>query len=162
MKMVFKFGFEIPRTMQDAERINKENGNTLWMDALAAKINTVKVTIKILGDANAQAPVEYGSINCHVVYNIKLEGFKRRVRWVAGASQMEVSPTLTYASVVSRETVQIALTATALNDLEVKASDIKGAYLTVPCREKITTILGPEWLMNIITYSYNDPSSTRK
>jgi len=52
---------------------------------------------------------------------------------------------MTYASVVGRETVRIALTMAALNDLEVKCSDIKGAYLTAPCEEKVWTRLGPEF-----------------
>ena len=51
----------------------------------------------------------------------------------------------TYASVVSRETVRIALTYAALNDLEVKGSDIKNAYITAPCEEHIYTKLGPEF-----------------
>jgi hypothetical protein len=52
---------------------------------------------------------------------------------------------LTYASVVSRESVRIALTIAALNDLEVKASDIQNAYLCSPCEELIWTTLGPEF-----------------
>ena len=52
---------------------------------------------------------------------------------------------MTYASVVSRETVRIALTIAALNALEVKTSDIQNAYLTAPCQEKIWTTLGPEF-----------------
>ena len=38
-----------------------------------------------------------------------------------------------------------ALTLAALNDLEVKTSDIQNAYLTAPCKEKIWTTLGPEF-----------------
>jgi len=52
---------------------------------------------------------------------------------------------LTYSSVVSRESMRIALTLAALNDLELKGSDIQNAYLTAPCEEKIWTILGPEF-----------------
>ena len=33
----------------------------------------------------------------------------------------------------------------ALNDLEVKASDVQNAYLKTPCVEKIYTKLGPEF-----------------
>jgi hypothetical protein len=40
-----------------------------------------------------------------------------------------------YPLLESRETVQIVLTLAALNDLEVKASDIQNAYLTAPCSE---------------------------
>jgi hypothetical protein len=53
---------------------------------------------------------------------------------------------MTYASVVSRESVRCALTLAALNDLQVKAGDIQnGAYLTAPFKEKITCICGPEF-----------------
>ena len=44
----------------------------------------------------------------------------------------EALATLTYASVVSRESVRIALTLAALNDLEVKAANIQNSYLTAP------------------------------
>jgi hypothetical protein len=40
--------------------------------------------------------------------------------------------TITYASVVSRETVLIALLMAALNDLNVKVGDVLNAYITVP------------------------------
>jgi hypothetical protein len=40
------------------------------------------------------------------------------------------SGTMTYASVVSRESVRIALTLAALNDLEVKTADIENTFLT--------------------------------
>ena len=53
--------------------------------------------------------------------------------------------TLTYASMVSCESVRIALTMAALHDLEVKTGDIKNAYLTVPVAEKIWTVCGPEF-----------------
>ena len=50
---------------------------------------------------------------------------------------MDTPPHLTFASVVSRETVRIALTIAALHDLEVKVSDIQNAYLTAPCRKDL-------------------------
>ncbi len=53
--------------------------------------------------------------------------------------------TITYASVVSRETVRLALTFASLNDLEVKVGDVLNAYITAPVKEKILTILGPEF-----------------
>ena len=54
-------------------------------------------------------------------------------------------PTITYASVVSFNTAQIALTIAALNDLEVKVADILSAYVTAPIQEKIWSILEPEF-----------------
>ena len=51
----------------------------------------------------------------------------------------------TYASVVSRDSVRIALTIAALNGLDILACDIHNAYLLVQCREKIWTVAGPEF-----------------
>jgi hypothetical protein len=52
---------------------------------------------------------------------------------------------MTYTNVVSRETVRIALTIAALNDLEVKAADILNAYSSAPIKEKVWCALGPEF-----------------
>ena len=56
--------------------------------------------------------------------------------------QAEAPRSLTYASMVSRESVRIAPTLAALNALEVKTSDIQNAYLTASCSEKVYTTLG--------------------
>ena len=78
--------------------------------------------------------------------DVKMETFQRKARLVAGGHMTEVtSATMTYASVVSRESVRIALTLAALNDLEVKTADIENAYLTAPIGEKIWCTLGPEF-----------------
>ena len=74
-----------------------------------------------------------------------MDSFQRKFRMVAGGHMTEAPATLTYASVVSRESVRIALTIVALNDLEVKTADIQNAYLTAPVSEKIWMTLGPEF-----------------
>jgi hypothetical protein len=53
---------------------------------------------------------------------------------------------ITYSSVVSRDSVRIALTIAALNGIKVMACDIQNAYLTANCREKIWTVAGPEFV----------------
>ena len=58
-------------------------------------------------------------------------------------------PTLTYVSVVSQYSVRIALTLAALNDMEVKTSDIHNAYFTNPCSDKIWTTLGSEFVPDL-------------
>ena len=52
---------------------------------------------------------------------------------------------VTYASVVPRKTVRIALTIAALNEIEVKCGDVMNAYIAAPCTEKIWTTLRPEF-----------------
>jgi len=66
---------------------------------------------------------------------------------------------------VSRDSVRIALTIAALNDLKVLSCDIQNAYLTAKCREKIYTRAGPEFgseqgsLMLIVRALYGLKSS---
>ena len=55
---------------------------------------------------------------------------------------VEAPKSLPYASMGSRESVRIALALAALNDLEVKTSDIQNVYLRAPCSEKVYTTLG--------------------
>jgi hypothetical protein len=64
---------------------------------------------------------------------------------VAGGHLTKAPATITYASVVSRETMCLALTFASLNDLEVKVGDVLNAYITTPVKEKVWTILGSEF-----------------
>ncbi len=84
-------------------------------------------------------------ILCHMIFDVKMEDFWQKVRLVAGGHWTKAPATITYASVVSCETVCLALTIVSLNDLEVKVGDVLNAYITTPVKEKVWTILGPEF-----------------
>jgi hypothetical protein len=92
-------------------------------------------------------PPGYQQIKCHLIFDVKMgENFRSKARFVAGGHTTEVPDTLVaYSSVVSRDSVRIALTIAALNDLQVMACDIQNAYSTADCREKIWTVVGPEF-----------------
>ncbi len=64
---------------------------------------------------------------------------------MAGGHLTKAPATITYASVVSHETVHLALTFASLNDLDVKVGDVLNAYITAPVKEKVWTILGPKF-----------------
>jgi len=51
----------------------------------------------------------------------------------------------TYAGVVSRESVRIALTYAALNDIDIVAADIRNAYLQAPSSQKYYITCGVEF-----------------
>ncbi len=52
--------------------------------------------------------------------------------------------TLTYSSVVSRDSVKIAFLIAAINDINIMACDIGNAYLNALCREWIWFVAGAE------------------
>ena len=56
-----------------------------------------------------------------------------------------VPDVVTYFSMVDREMVHIALTLAVLHDFHVKAADVLNAYVTVPNKEKVWTVVVPEF-----------------
>jgi hypothetical protein len=79
-----------------------------------------------------------------MVFDVKMD-LTRKARIVAGGHTTETPASLTYSSVVSRDSVRIAFLYAALNDLDVMSCDVSNAYLNAPCREKIWFVAGPEF-----------------
>ena len=139
-----KYGIKIPRNMNEARILDEENGNTLWQDAIAKELANVSVAFKIIGDTD-EIPRGYQFVICHMIFDVKVEDFRRKARLVAGGHMTKAPAAVTYASVVSRESVRIALTVAALNEIEVKCGDVMNAYITAPCTERVWTTLGSEF-----------------
>ena len=106
-------------------------------------MKNVKVAFKILNDGE-MALRDHQFIKCHMIFDIKMENFRRKARLVAGGHMTTAPASVTYAGVVLRETVCIALTLAALNDLEVKCGDVLNYFITSPVKENIWTYLEPE------------------
>ncbi|KAL7532462.1 hypothetical protein ACHAWF_009138 [Thalassiosira exigua] len=70
--------------------------------------------------------------------------FTRQARFVANGSTTDTPSALTYSSVVSRDSVRIALLVAVLKDLDIFACDIGNAYLNVPCKGRIWFVAGHE------------------
>ncbi len=64
---------------------------------------------------------------------------------MVGGHRTKAPATITYASVVSHETMHLALTIASLNDLKAKVGDVLNTYITTPVKEKVWTILGPKF-----------------
>ncbi len=147
-----KFGIRLPKTVKEALKIDEETGTTFWRDAIKKEMSNVKVAFKKWGkgtvdDARSgQRLPAYQEIQCHMIFDIKMDGkFTRKARFVAGGHTTDPPSSITYSSVVSRDSVRIAFMLAALNDLDLSACDIGNAYLNAPCREKIWTLAGPEF-----------------
>ena len=138
-----KYGIELPKTVKRALEIDEETGTTFWRDALAKEMKNVSKAFEVLEEGES-LPVGYTHINCHIVFDIKAD-FTRKCRYVAGGHMTDPPSSITYASVVSRESVRIAFLIAALNDLDISAADIGNAYINAPCRERVGIVCGPEW-----------------
>jgi hypothetical protein len=143
-KWTHKFGIEVPKTVKEALALDSKNGNTLWADATAKEMMEVQIAFNILPDEHS-APIGNQKIPCHMIFDMKMEDFRQKSRLVAGGHRTKAPATITYASGVSCETVHLALTNASLNDLKVKVGDVLNAYITAPVKEKVWTVLGPEF-----------------
>ena len=144
LKKTHKFGVRVPTSARHASELDREHGDTFWQDAIATEMRNVRVAFKILDDTE-EVPIGYKCIRCHMIFDVKMENFRRKARLVAGGHMTDAPAAITYASVVSRESVRLALMLAALNALEVKCGDVMNAYITAPITEKVWTTLGPEF-----------------
>ncbi len=68
---------------------------------------------------------------------------------VLNGAKHEVPKEMTFSSVVSRDSVRIALTLAALNGLDILAADIQNAYLSAPTEERLYVVAGLEFPPNL-------------
>ncbi len=140
-KKTYKYGIRVPNSVEDAIEIDRANGNTLWWDALMKEMENVRPAFEIY-EGDVSKLIGYQRVRCHIIWDIKLgENFRRKARLVAGGHATKTPSTITYSSVVARDSVRIALTIAALNGLSILSCDIQNAYLTAECREKFILLL---------------------
>ena len=109
-------------------------------------MSNVRPALQVKEGTKADLPIGYQQIKCHMIFDVKMgKNFRQKARLVGGGNMNEAPSSITYSSVVSRDSIRIALIITALNGLDLLACDIQNAYLTAKCREKIWTIAGPEF-----------------
>ena len=116
------------------------NGNSLWWNAICQEMKNVRVAFEKFDGPENDIPPGYQYMDCHMIFDIKM-GDKFQTKSAYGVTRSS----LTYSSVVSRDSVRVALIVAALNGLKVLACDIQNASLTATCREQIWTIAGPEF-----------------
>jgi len=106
-------------------------------------MTNVGIEFKVLEDGR-EPPPGWQKLTRHMIFDVKMD-FTQKARWVLDGHKIPDVSGLTYAGVVSRETVRIALTYAALNGLEVCTCDIQNAYLQAPSTQMDYVICGPEF-----------------
>ena len=126
--------------------LDEKNGNNLWWDAICKEMKNVRIAFKVFEGEEKYILPGFQEVKCHMIFDIKMgEKSRCKAQMVAGGHTTEAPSSITYSSVVSRDSVRIALTIAALNNIDVLACDIQNAYLTAQCRVKIWTRTGPEF-----------------
>jgi hypothetical protein len=55
-KRTHKFGIEVPKSWDDCLKLDKENDNTLWKDAVRKEMKNVRIAFKILNGEESAPP----------------------------------------------------------------------------------------------------------
>jgi hypothetical protein len=147
----YQFGMRVPRSINEAYKLDLLNNNTKWADAIIKELKTLyeeygcfKALSKGKGEVLPAEYAEYKYIPLLWAFAVKYDG-RHRARCVAGG---HVTPDLDedlYAGTVDLETVRIAFVAAVLMYLHVIAADVGSAYIQAYTIEKVYTIAGPEW-----------------
>ena len=143
-KKTHKFGIIFPKPVAQSYALDKKNVKTLWPDNISKEMKDMSPAFKKLENGKI-VPIGYQRVNCHIIFDVKMEDSRRKAGLVAGGHVKEPPDTLTYSSLVSREIVSISLTLAALNGLHVKVADIHNAYIKVPITENIWKVLGQKF-----------------
>ena len=139
----YKFGLRLPFTVMEALEIDQESNNNLWHDAIMKEMSNVRVAFE-LRERNTQPPVGYKHIPMKMIFDIKMD-FTRKALLVAGGHKTDPPVSLTYSSVVSRDSVRIAFLVAATNNLNIMMADIGNAYLNAKTEERVYAIAGAEF-----------------
>ena len=103
----------------------------------------VRIAFEVLPEGKS-APKNWNLTSGHIVWDVKID-FTRKARWVLDGHKTADASYSTFAGVVSRDSIWIALTYAALNELDVCAADIRSAYLQAPSSRKDYIICGEEF-----------------
>ena len=108
------------------------------------EMKNVRPAIEVFEKRKEDIPIGYQQIKCYMIFDVKLgENFRRKARLIGGGHTTTAPASITYSSVVSRDSVKISLTIAALDDLDILACDIQNSYLTEVYRENMWTRAGP-------------------
>ena len=150
-KTSHKYGIKLPHSVKEALQIDKETGTNFWWTAIQKELKKVMVAFEFEDGLTPEQVrqdkslyVAFQEIACHMIFDVKMD-LTRKARFVAGGHLTEPPASITYSSVVSRDSVRLAFLIAALNDIEIIACDVGNAYLNAPCREKVWFVAGPEF-----------------
>ena len=146
----YQHGFQVPRDYNDAMRLDKENGNTHWQDAMDLELTQIH-EYKVFRDTGKAkfhngkvvTPDGFQKIRVHFVYAVKHDG-RFKARLVADGHLTKEPVESIYSGVVSLRSLRMVVFLSQLNNLEIWGADVGNAYLEAYTDEKLCIMAGPE------------------
>ena len=70
----YKFGIEIPKSVEDANVIDQAIHNTNWWDSICKEVNIVRVAFKKYNEKQSGIPSRYTKNNYNLIFYVKMGG----------------------------------------------------------------------------------------
>ena len=125
-----KFGVRMPKSVKEAQQFDREDYTDYWTKAIEKEMANVRVAFEFKD--NDKIPVAHKELGAHWVFDIKMDSLVRKARLVADGHRTDPPKSITFSSVVSRDSVRLFFTLAALNDIDIMSADIQNAYLCAP------------------------------
>ena len=142
----YKNGFEVPKSFEQALRLDERNGNTKWQEATDLELSSIDeyaIFIDKGHHTKAVTPSGYKKIRVHLIFDVKHDG-RHKARLVADGHLTDIPLKSVYSGVVSLRRFRLVIFLGELNDLDIWATDIGNAYLEAFTSEQVYIIAGPE------------------
>ena len=147
----YHHGFQVLKDYNDAIRLDKENDNTHWQDAMDLKLTQIHEYKVFKDTGKAQfhngkvvTPDCFQKIRVHLVYAVKHDD-RFKARLVADGHLTKEPVECIYSGVVSLRRLRVVVFLSQLNDLEIWGADVGNAYLEAYTDEKLCISTGPEF-----------------
>ena len=140
---IYMYGYQVPRTPEEALRFDEENGNTKWADSMALELSQLEEykTFVDLGVGASPPDPSYKKIRVTFVFAVKADG-RHKSRLCARGDMTAVPLDSVYSGVVSLRSLRTVIFAGELNGLEIWGGDVGNAYLEAHTQEKVYIIAG--------------------
>ena len=119
-----KFGIEILKSVQHVIDIDEELGNTMWQDAIALEMKNICIVFEEY-EGDTKDLHDYEHISGHLIFDVKLgENFRRKAWYVVDGYKTSAPDSVTYSSVISRDSVRMFLLLAAINGVDIQSADV--------------------------------------
>jgi hypothetical protein len=115
----YKYGYEIPRTYEQAKRLDQKNGNTLWGDATALELGQINEYVTLINKSHHTKvipPNGFKKIRVHLVFDVKHDG-RHKARLVADGHLTDIPLDSVYSGVMSLQGFRLVIFLAELNNL---------------------------------------------
>jgi hypothetical protein len=141
-----KYGIPVPQNMDEALRMDLDNGDTKWNDAIEIEIKALLILdcFDFKDPTKWEIPGDYQYAPLRLTFDVKSD-LRCKAHLVAGGHAVDASHVATYASVVRRISTRTLHVLAHRNKLKALCGDVGNAFVNAWTNENFYCRAGPEF-----------------